>query len=64
LRKAKCFDLLIGTEVAVIKVAALMAENSPYNWIEAGSGVIGLIGCGVDYAYILERGGEYRANLE
>jgi indolepyruvate ferredoxin oxidoreductase alpha subunit len=29
-----------------------MAENSSYSWIEAGSGVIGLIGCGVDYAYI------------
>jgi hypothetical protein len=26
LRKAKCFDLLIGTEVAVIKVAVLMFD--------------------------------------
>ncbi len=31
-----------------------MAENSPYNRIEAGVGAIGLIGCGVDYAYIKE----------
>jgi indolepyruvate ferredoxin oxidoreductase alpha subunit len=31
-----------------------LAESSPYNWIEAGTGAIGLIGCGVDYAYIKE----------
>ncbi|MGB5932377.1 MAG: indolepyruvate ferredoxin oxidoreductase subunit alpha, partial [Anaerolineae bacterium] len=31
-----------------------ISEESPFNWIEEGEGKIGLVGCGIGYAYVKE----------
>jgi indolepyruvate ferredoxin oxidoreductase alpha subunit len=33
---------------------AQLAEDSPFNWVEEGEGTVGLVTCGIGYAYVKE----------